>query len=47
MNQNQIPKCIQLDQVADPEVYLALALEGLSISVTEVTPEIDTNSDQE
>ena len=47
MNQNLIPKCIQLDQVADPEVYLALALEGLSIPVTEAVLDSDTNSGPE
>ena len=31
MNQNHVPTCIQLDDVIDPEAYLALALQGFSI----------------
>lgn len=29
MTKNTNPKCIQLDEVVDPEAYLALVFEGL------------------
>jgi hypothetical protein len=47
MNQNLIPTCIQLDDVVDPDAYLALALEGFSIPITAPTPEVDTTSDRQ
>ncbi|MBK7292246.1 MAG: hypothetical protein WAS25_11360 [Geothrix sp.] len=47
MNQNLVPTCIQLDDVVDPEPYLALALQGFSIPITALTPEVDTTSDQQ
>ncbi len=47
MNQNHVPTCAQLDDVVDPEAYLALAMQGLSIPITAPIPEADTISDQQ
>jgi hypothetical protein len=47
MNQNHVPTCVQLDDVVDPEAYLALALQGFSIPITVTTPEVDTTSDRQ
>lgn len=44
MNKNTNPKCIQLDEVVDPEAYLALVIEGLQ-PLTETLDSIEENTE--
>ena len=46
MNQNTIPTCIQLDEVVDPEAFLALVCEGLQ-PLTETPDSIEENTETE
>jgi len=43
MTKNTNPTCIQLDEVVDPEAFLALVFEGLQ-PLTETTDSIEVNT---